>query len=226
MSTLFRIAPSILSADFARLGEEVSRVVEAGADLIHFDVMDNHYVPNLTFGPMVCAALKPYAAVPVDVHLMVEPVDDLIQSFAKAGADIITFHPEASRHVDRSLSLIKDLGCQAGLVLNPATPVYVVENVLDRLDMVLLMSVNPGFGGQSFIPQTLVKIRQVRDLLDMYEGESGRHVALEVDGGIKVDNIAAVAAAGADTFVAGSAIFGQPDYEAVIRQMRAELAAV
>ena len=222
MSTLFRIAPSILSADFARLGEEVSRVVEAGADLIHFDVMDNHYVPNLTFGPMVCAALKPYAA----VHLMVEPVDDLIQSFAKAGADIITFHPEASRHVDRSLSLIKDLGCQAGLVLNPATPVYVLENVLDRLDMVLLMSVNPGFGGQSFIPQTLVKIRQVRDLLDMYEGESGRHVALEVDGGIKVDNIAAVAAAGADTFVAGSAIFGQPDYEAVIRQMRAELAAV
>ena len=226
MSTLFRIAPSILSADFARLGEEVSRVVEAGADLIHFDVMDNHYVPNLTFGPMVCAALKPYAAVPVDVHLMVEPVDDLIQSFAKAGADIITFHPEASRHVDRSLSLIKDLGCQAGLVLNPATPVYVLENVLDRLDMVLLMSVNAGFGSQSFIPQTLVKIRQVRDLLDMYEGESGRHVALEVDGGIKVDNIAAVAAAGADTFVAGSAIFGQPDYEAVIRQMRAELAAV
>ena len=226
MSTLFRIAPSILSADFARLGEEVSRVVEAGADLIHFDVMDNHYVPNLTFGPMVCAALKPYAAVPVDVHLMVEPVDDLIQSFAKAGADIITFHPEASRHVDRSLSLIKDLGCQAGLVLNPATPVYVLENVLDRLDMVLLMSVNPGFGGQSFIPQTLVKIRQVRDLLDMYEGESGRHVALEVDGGIKVDNIAAVAAAGADTFVAGSAIFGQPDYEAVIRQMRAGLAAI
>ena len=226
MSTLFRIAPSILSADFARLGEEVSRVVEAGADLIHFDVMDNHYVPNLTFGPMVCAALKPYAAVPVDVHLMVEPVDDLIQSFAKAGADIITFHPEASRHVDRSLSLIKDLGCQAGLVLNPATPVYVLENVLDRLDMVLLMSVNPGFGGQSFIPQTLVKIRQVRDLLDMYEGETGRHVALEVDGGIKVDNIAAVAAAGADTFVAGSAIFGQPDYEAVIRQMRAELAAI
>ena len=222
----YRISPSILSADFARLGEEVKNVIAAGADLIHFDVMDNHYVPNLTFGPMVCAALKPYAAVPVDVHLMVEPVDDLIQSFAKAGADIITFHPEASRHVDRSLSLIKDLGCQAGLVLNPATPVYVLENVLDRLDMVLLMSVNPGFGGQSFIPQTLVKIRQVRDLLDMYEGESGRHVALEVDGGIKVDNIAAVAAAGADTFVAGSAIFGQPDYEAVIRQMRAELAAI
>lgn len=220
----FRIAPSILSADFARLGEEVTRVIEAGADLIHFDVMDNHYVPNLTFGPMVCAALKPYSTVPVDVHLMVEPVDDLILSFAKAGADIITFHPEASRHVDRSLSLIKDSGCQAGLVLNPATPVYVLENVLDRLDMVLLMSVNPGFGGQSFIPQTLVKIRQVRDLLDMYEGESGRKIALEVDGGIKTDNIAAVAAAGADTFVAGSAIFGQADYKAVIDKMRQELA--
>ncbi|WP_373796538.1 ribulose-phosphate 3-epimerase [Neisseria dentiae] len=221
----FRIAPSILSADFARLGEEVTRVIEAGADLIHFDVMDNHYVPNLTFGPMVCAALKPYSTVPVDVHLMVEPVDDLILSFAKAGADIITFHPEASRHIDRSLSLIKDSGCQAGLVLNPATPVYVLENVLDRLDMVLLMSVNPGFGGQSFIPQTLVKIRQVRDLLDMYEGESGRKIALEVDGGIKTDNIAAVAAAGADTFVAGSAIFGQADYKAVIDKMRQELAS-
>ena len=220
----FRIAPSILSADFARLGEEVTKVIEAGADLIHFDVMDNHYVPNLTFGPMICEALKPYATVPVDVHLMVEPVDDLIQSFAKAGADIITFHPEASRHVDRSLSLIKDAGCQAGLVLNPATPVYMLENVLDRLDMVLLMSVNPGFGGQKFIPQTLVKTRQVRDLLDMYEGESGRRIALEVDGGIKTDNIAAVAAAGADTFVAGSAIFSQPDYKAVIDAMRAELA--
>ncbi|MBF0804815.1 MULTISPECIES: ribulose-phosphate 3-epimerase [Neisseria] len=220
----FRIAPSILSADFARLGEEVKRVTEAGADLIHFDVMDNHYVPNLTFGPMVCAALKPYTTVPVDVHLMVEPVDDLIRSFAEAGADIITFHPEASRHIDRSLSLIKDLGCQAGLVLNPATPVYVLENVLDRLDMVLLMSVNPGFGGQSFIPQTLVKIRQVRDCLDIYKGESGRKVALEVDGGIKTDNIAAVAAAGADTFVAGSAIFGQADYQAVIDKMRQELA--
>ncbi|WP_373746027.1 ribulose-phosphate 3-epimerase [Neisseria dentiae] len=222
----FRIAPSILSADFARLGEEVTRVIEAGADLIHFDVMDNHYVPNLTFGPMVCAALKPYSTVPVDVHLMVEPVDDLILSFAKAGADIITFHPEASRHIDRSLSLIKDSGCQAGLVLNPATPVYVLENVLDRLDIVLLMSVNPGFGGQSFIPQTLVKIRQVRDLLDMYEGESGRKIALEVDGGIKTDNIAAVAAAGADTFVAGSAIFGQADYKAVIDKMRQELALI
>lgn len=221
--TDFRIAPSILSADFARLGEEVRNVIAAGADLIHFDVMDNHYVPNLTFGPMVCAALKPYATVPVDVHLMVEPVDDLIQSFAKAGADIITFHPEASRHIDRSLSLIKDLGCQAGLVLNPATPPQILEHVLDRIDMVLLMSVNPGFGGQSFIPQTLVKIRQVRQMLDRYVKESGRRIAIEVDGGIKTDNIAAVAAAGADTFVAGSAIFGQPDYQAVIAQMRAEL---
>ncbi|MDO4249188.1 MAG: ribulose-phosphate 3-epimerase [Neisseria sp.] len=221
---VFRIAPSILSADFARLGEEVSSVIQAGADLIHFDVMDNHYVPNLTFGPMICAAVKPYATVPMDVHLMVEPVDDLIQSFAKSGADIITFHPEASRHIDRSLALIKDSGCQAGLVLNPATPVQLLENVLDRLDMVLLMSVNPGFGGQTFIPHTLQKLRQTRVLLDRYQQQSGRRIALEVDGGIKIDNIAAVAAAGADTFVAGSAIFGQPDYKAVIDQMRSELA--
>lgn len=221
--TAYRIAPSILSADFARLGEEVESVIAAGADLIHFDVMDNHYVPNLTFGPMVCAALKPYASVPIDVHLMVEPVDDLIQSFAKAGASIITFHPEASRHIDRSLSLIRDMGCQAGLVLNPATPVYLLENVLDRLDMVLLMSVNPGFGGQSFIPHTLEKIRRVRAMLDRYEAQSGRHITIEVDGGIKTDNIAAVARAGADTFVAGSAIFGKPDYKAVIDAMRAEL---
>jgi len=171
--TDYRIAPSILSADFARLGEEVAEVIRAGADLIHFDVMDNHYVPNLTFGPMVCAALKPYATVPVDVHLMVEPVDDLIHAFAKAGANIITFHPEASRHVDRSLGLIKEYGCQAGLVLNPATPVNILENVLDKLDMVLLMSVNPGFGGQSFIPNTLVKIRKVREMLDEYERQSG-----------------------------------------------------
>ncbi|HHK6020091.1 TPA: ribulose-phosphate 3-epimerase [Neisseria subflava] len=224
--TDYRIAPSILSADFARLGEEVAEVIRAGADLIHFDVMDNHYVPNLTFGPMVCAALKPYATVPVDVHLMVEPVDDLIHAFAKAGANIITFHPEASRHVDRSLGLIKEYGCQAGLVLNPATPVNILENVLDKLDMVLLMSVNPGFGGQSFIPNTLVKIRKVREMLDEYERQSSRHIALEVDGGVKTDNIAEIAAAGADTFVAGSAIFGKPDYKAVIDEMRQQLAQV
>jgi len=224
--TDYRIAPSILSADFARLGEEVAEVIRAGADLIHFDVMDNHYVPNLTFGPMVCAALKPYATVPVDVHLMVEPVDDLIHAFAKAGANIITFHPEASHHVDRSLGLIKEYGCQAGLVLNPATPVNILENVLDKLDMVLLMSVNPGFGGQSFIPNTLVKIRKVREMLDEYERQSSRHIALEVDGGVKTDNIAEIAAAGADTFVAGSAIFGKPDYKAVIDEMRQQLAQV
>lgn len=224
--TDYRIAPSILSADFARLGEEVAEVIRAGADLIHFDVMDNHYVPNLTFGPMVCAALKPYATVPVDVHLMVEPVDDLIHAFAKAGANIITFHPEASRHIDRSLGLIKEYGCQAGLVLNPATPVNILENVLDKLDMVLLMSVNPGFGGQSFIPNTLVKIRKVREMLDEYERQSGRHIALEVDGGVKTDNIAEIAAAGADTFIAGSAIFGKPDYKAVIDEMRQQLAQI
>ena len=222
----FRIAPSILSADFAKLGEEVSKVVDAGADLIHFDVMDNHYVPNLTIGPMVCSAIKPYATVPVDVHLMVEPVDDLIQLFGKAGADIITFHPEASKHIDRSLSLVKSMGCQAGLLLNPATPVNLIENVLDKLDMVLLMSVNPGFGGQSFIPHTLIKIRQVRGMLDNYESQTGRRIALEVDGGIKTGNIAEVAAAGADTFVAGSAIFSQPDYKVVIDEMRKELAKV
>ena len=220
----YRISPSILSADFARLGEEVKNVIAAGADLIHFDVMDNHYVPNLTFGPMICEAIKPYSTVPMDVHLMVEPVDDLIQSFAKAGANIITFHPDATRHIDRSLSLIQAQGCQAGLVLNPATPLHVLDYVLDKIDMVLLMSVNPGFGGQSFIPTTLDKTRALRLKLDEYAKQSGRHIAIEVDGGIKVNNIAEVAAAGADTFVAGSAIFGQDDYQAVIAAMRAELA--
>ena len=219
----YRISPSILSADFARLGEEVKNVIAAGADLIHFDVMDNHYVPNLTFGPMICEAIKPYATVPMDVHLMVEPVDDLFVSFAKAGANIITFHPDATRHVDRSLGLIKAQNCQAGLVLNPATPLHVLDYVLDKIDMVLLMSVNPGFGGQSFIPTTLDKTRALRLKLDEYAKVSGRHIAIEVDGGIKVNNIAEVAAAGADTFVAGSAIFGQDDYQAVIAAMRAEL---
>lgn len=219
----YRIAPSILSADFTRLGEEVRRVIDAGADLIHFDVMDNHYVPNLTFGPMICQALRPVSTVPIDVHLMVEPVDDMICAFIEAGADIISFHPEASRHIDRSLQLIKNAGKQAGLVLNPATPVHVLEHVLDKLDMVLLMSVNPGFGGQSFIPHTLDKLRRVRSLLDHYQAQTGRRIALEVDGGVKTSNIAEIAQAGADTFVAGSAIFGQSDYAAVIREMRQAL---
>lgn len=219
----YRIAPSILSADFTRLGEEVRRVIDAGADLIHFDVMDNHYVPNLTFGPMICQALRPVSTVPIDVHLMVEPVDDMIRVFIEAGADIISFHPEASRHIDRSLQLIKNAGKQAGLVLNPATPVHVLEHVLDKLDMVLLMSVNPGFGGQSFIPHTLDKLRRVRSLLDNYQAQTGRRIALEVDGGVKTSNIAEIAQAGADTFVAGSAIFGQDDYAAVIREMRQAL---
>ena len=217
------IAPSILSADFTRLGEEVRRVIDAGADLIHFDVMDNHYVPNLTFGPMICQALRPVSTVPIDVHLMVEPVDDMIRAFIEAGADIISFHPEASRHIDRSLQLIKNAGKQAGLVLNPATPIHVLEHVLDKLDMVLLMSVNPGFGGQSFIPHTLDKLRRVRSLLDHYQAQTGRRIALEVDGGVKAGNIAEIAQAGADTFVAGSAIFGQDDYAAVIREMRQAL---
>jgi ribulose-phosphate 3-epimerase len=216
----YRIAPSILSADFTRLGEEVRRVIDAGADLIHFDVMDNYYVPNLTFGPMICQALRPVSTVPIDVHLMVEPVDDMIRAFIEAGADIISFHPEASRHIDRSLQLIKNAGKQAGLVLNPATPIHVLEHVLDKLDMVLLMSVNPGFGGQSFIPHTLDKLRRVRSLLDHYQAQTGRRIALEVDGGVKTSNIAEIAQAGADTFVAGSAIFGQDDYAAVIREMR------
>lgn len=222
----YRIAPSILAADFARLGEEVAAVTAAGADLIHFDVMDNHYVPNLSFGPMVCSAIKPHTTLPIDVHLMVEPVDGMIQAFIAAGADIITFHPEASRHVHRSLALIKDAGLQAGLVLNPASPIYLLENVLEQLDMVLLMSVNPGFGGQKFIPATLDKIRRVRQLLDAYQAESGRRIALEIDGGISPANIAAAAQAGADTFVAGSAIFGQADYAAVVTEMRAQLAVV
>ena len=217
------IAPSILSANFAKLGEEVDNVLAAGADWVHFDVMDNHYVPNLTIGPMVCEALRKHGVTaPIDVHLMVEPVDRIIPDFAKAGASIISFHPEASRHVHRTIQLIKSHGCQAGLVLNPATPVDVLDWVLDELDLVLLMSVNPGFGGQSFIPSTLEKLRAVRQKIDA----SGRSIRLEVDGGVKADNIGAIAAAGADAFVAGSAIFNAPDYRAVIDAMRANVAAV
>lgn len=216
----YLIAPSILSADFARLGEDVDSVLSAGADVVHFDVMDNHYVPNLTIGPMVCKALRDYGVTaPIDVHLMVKPVDSLIPLFAEAGASIITFHPEASEHIDRTLQLIKDHGCQTGLVFNPATSLSYLEHVIDKLDVILLMSVNPGFGGQSFIPHTLEKLRLARKIID----DSGRSIRLEVDGGIKVDNIAAAAEAGADMFVAGSAIFNQPDYKTVIDQMRAQL---
>jgi ribulose-phosphate 3-epimerase len=220
VSTPYRIAPSLLSADFARLGEEVRDVVAAGADWLHFDVMDNHYVPNLSFGPMVCQALRKHCAVPIDVHLMVQPVDALALAFAQAGADVISFHPDASTHVDRTLQLIRGEGCQAGLVFNPAAPLEVLQWVIDQVDLVLVMSVNPGFGGQTFIDSALRKVERVRRLIE----SSGRDIRLEVDGGIKVDNIRRVADAGADTFVAGSAIFGQPDYRAVIGAMRRELA--
>ena len=218
----FRIAPSILSADFARLGEEVRAVEAAGADLIHFDVMDNHYVPNLTIGPLVCGAIRPHLRLPIDVHLMVKPVDRIVADFAKAGANLISFHPEASEHVDRTIALIRECGCRAGLVFNPATPLAWLDHTLEQLDLVLLMSVNPGFGGQQFIASALPKIAQVRRRIE----RCGRDIWLEVDGGVKTDNIAEIAAAGADTFVAGSAIFGSGDYATTIREMRARLAMV
>jgi ribulose-phosphate 3-epimerase len=220
-----KIAPSLLSADFARLGEEVRAVIAAGADLIHFDVMDNHYVPNLTVGPLVCEALRGHVTVPIDVHLMVKPVDRIVPDFAKAGAAIISFHPEASEHIDRTIGLIRDCGCRPGLVFNPATPLDWLDHTLDKLDLVLIMSVNPGFGGQSFIPHALAKIDAVRRRIDTVQQRSGRPILLQVDGGVKVDNIAAVARAGADTFVAGSAIFGSGDYKATIAAMRAAVAA-
>jgi len=224
MPTTFRIAPSLLSADFSRLGEEVRAVVAAGADMIHFDVMDNHYVPNLTIGPLVCAAIKPHTSVPIDVHLMVKPVDRIVPDFANAGASIISFHPEASEHVDRTIGLIHDHGVKAGLVFNPATPLDWLMHVIDKLDLVLIMSVNPGFGGQAFIPHALDKLRAARKLVDMAQQRTGRSIMLEVDGGVKVDNIAEIASAGADTFVAGSAIFGAGDYRTTIDAMRAALA--
>jgi ribulose-phosphate 3-epimerase len=226
--TQYRIAPSILSADFACLGEEVRAVINAGCDVIHFDVMDNHYVPNLTIGPLVCEAVRPHAKradgskVPIDVHLMVKPVDRIVPDFAKAGADIISFHPEASEHVDRTLSLIREHGCKAGLVFNPATPLSYLDYVMDKVDLILIMSVNPGFGGQKFVPSALIKLREARARIE----QSGRDIWLEVDGGVKADNIAEIARAGADTFVAGSAIFGASDYHATVAAMRAELAKV
>jgi ribulose-phosphate 3-epimerase len=225
MSHIHRIAPSLLSADFARLGDEVRAVVAAGADMVHLDVMDNHYVPNLTVGPLVCAAIKPHASVPIDVHLMVKPVDRIVPDFAAAGASLLSFHPEASEHVDRTIDLIHDHGCKAGLVFNPATPLDWLMHTLDKLDLVLIMSVNPGFGGQAFIAHALEKLKAARKLVDAAIARAGREILLEVDGGIKVENIAAVGAAGADTFVAGSAIFGQPDYRATIAAMRRELSA-
>ena len=225
MKRNLRIAPSLLSADFARLGEEVRAVTAAGADFLHFDVMDNHYVPNLTVGPLVCAAIKPHATIPIDVHLMGKPVDRIVPDFAQAGASIISFHPEASEHVDRTIGLIHDQGCRAGLVFNPATPLDWLMHVIDKLDLVLIMSVNPGFGGQSFIPHALEKLKAARKLVDAAMERSGREILLEIDGGVKIDNIAAIAAAGADTFVAGSAVFNTPDYRATIAAMRAQLAA-
>lgn len=232
MSTQYRIAPSILSANFAKLGEEIGNVVASGADIIHFDVMDNHYVPNLTIGPLVCEAIRPLTTALIDVHLMVKPVDRIIPDFAKAGANIITFHPEASEHIDRTLGLIKECGCKAGLVFNPATPLDWLDHVMDKIDMVLLMSVNPGFGGQKFIPEALTKLKLARQKIDAYKAKTGKEIWLEIDGGVKTDNIAEIARAGADVFVAGSAVFGAAKdsdphrYDTIISALRKELASV